>query len=92
MGTVRVQIVLSADEDAAIESEARRLGISKSEVIRRCVRPLVKASEPWVSPFEDLIGVIKDDGPTDTGRNHDEYLYPATGTEWTVSGLTLLPG
>lgn len=77
MGTVRVQILLSQDEDDAIESEARRLGISKSEVVRRCVSPLVKISEPWASPFEDLIGMIKDDGPTDMGRNHDEYLYPA---------------
>lgn len=75
--TVRVQILLSQDEDDAIEAEARRLGISKSEVVRRCVRPLVSAAEPWVSPFEDLIGIIKDDGPTDMGRNHDDYLYPA---------------
>lgn len=77
MGTVRVQILLSEDEDAAVESEARRLGISKSEVVRRCVSPLVKASEKWVSPFEDLFGMIKDEGPTDMGRNHDDYLYPA---------------
>lgn len=75
--TVRVQILLSQDEDDAIESEARRLGISKSEVVRRCVRPLVSAAEPWVSPYEDLIGIIKDGGPTDMGRNHDDYLYPA---------------
>ena len=75
--TVRVQILLSQDEDDAIEAEARRLGISKSEVVRRCVRPLVKVPERWVSPFEDLIGIIKDDGPTDMGRNHDDYLYPA---------------
>ena len=75
--TVRVQILLSQDEDDAIEAEARRLGISKSEVVRRCVRPLVKVPGPWVSPFEDLIGIIKDDGPTDMGRNHDDYLYPA---------------
>lgn len=76
MSTVRVQILLSEDEDDAIESEARRLGISKSEVVRRCVSPLVKATEAWVSPFEDLIGVIKDEGPADMGRNHDEYLHP----------------
>ncbi|MEO6045828.1 MAG: CopG family transcriptional regulator [Tepidiformaceae bacterium] len=75
--TVRVQILLSQDEDDAIEAEARRLGISKSEVVRRCVRPLVKVAEPWVSPYEDLIGIIKDGGPTDMGRNHDDYLYPA---------------
>lgn len=76
MSTVRVQILLSEDEDDAIESEARRLGISKSEVVRRCVSPLVKATEAWVSPFEDLIGVIKDEGPADMGRNHDDYLCP----------------
>jgi len=76
MSTVRVQILLSQDEDDAIESEARRLGISKSEVVRRCVSPLVKATEVWASPFEDLIGIIKDEGPADMGRNHDDYLYP----------------
>ncbi len=76
MGTVRVQVLLSKDKDDAIESEARRLGISKSEVVRRCVSPLVKTSKPTVSPFADLIGVIRDDGRTDMGRNHDDYLYP----------------
>ena len=76
MSTVRVQILLSEDEDNAIESEARRLRISKSEVVRRCVRPLLIPAEEWVSPFEDLIGIIKDDGPTDMGRHHDDYLYP----------------
>ena len=77
MTNVRVQILLSEDEAGAVEAEARRLGISKSEVVRRCVRPLVSAAEPWVSPYEDLIGIIKDGGPTDMGRNHDDYLYPA---------------
>ena len=76
VSTVRVQILLSEDEDNAIESEARRLRISKSEVGRRCVRPRLIPAEEWVSPFEDLIGIINDDGPTDMGRNHDDYLYP----------------
>ncbi len=75
--TVRVQILLSEEEDDAIECEARKLGISKSEVVRRQIRPLVAVPEDWVSPFEDLIGMFKsDEGPTDMGSNHDGYLYP----------------
>ena len=74
MSSVRVQILLSQDEDDAVESEARRLGISKSEVVRRCLRPLV-APEGTGSPFEDLIGIIDDDGPRDMAENHDAYLY-----------------
>ena len=77
MGSVRVEIRVSQEAADAIDTEARRLGISKSEVVRRCVRPLVTAAEPWVSPFEDLIGIIKDEGPTDMGKNHDYYLYQA---------------
>ena len=75
--TVRVQVLLSQDEDDALEAEARRLGISKSEVVRRCVRPLVKVPDSWVSPYEDLIGIIKDGRSTDMGLNHDDYLYQA---------------
>lgn len=76
MKTVRVQVLLSEEEDNAIESEARRLRISKSEVVRRSIRPLVPCPEGWVSPFEDLIGIMKDDGGvTDMARNHDHYLY-----------------
>ena len=51
---VRMEVRFSPDEMASITAKARRLGISKSEVVRRCVRPLVTAAEPWVSPFEDM--------------------------------------
>ena len=74
---VRMEVRFSPDEMASITAEARRLGISKSEVVRRCVRPLVKVPDPWVSPYEDVIGIIKAGGPTDMGRNHDDYLNPA---------------
>lgn len=74
---VRMEVRFSPDEMASITAKARRLGISKSEVVRRCLRSFVDVTEPWVSPYEDLIGIIKDGRPTDTGRNHDDYLYPA---------------
>ena len=74
---VRMEVRFSPDEMASITAEARRLGISKNEVVRRCLRSFVDVTEPWVSPFEDLIAIVKDDGPTDMGRNHDDYLYQA---------------
>ena len=74
---VRMEVRFSPDEMASITAEARRLGISKSEVVRRCLRSFADVTESRVSPFEDLIAIVKDDGPTDMGRNHDDYLNPA---------------
>jgi hypothetical protein len=81
---VRMQILLEEDERRAVEEEARRLGISMSEVIRRQVRPLALAEEPagydgeWPpkgDPFFALIGFVEGEGANDISIHHDTYLY-----------------
>ena len=86
MALVRMQILLDEDERRAVEDEARRLGVSMSEVIRRQVRPLARAEEqadydgewpPKDDPFFALIGKFESspDNPNDGSIHHDTYLY-----------------
>lgn len=86
MALVRMQILLEEGERRAVEDEARRLGISMSEVIRRHLRPLALAEEreayddewpPKDDPFFALIGKFESspDEPNDGSIHHDTYLY-----------------
>jgi len=78
MSMIRTQVLLTEDDLAAVRSEAKRLRISMSEVIRRQLRSLNSDSLPAVEedPFLALIGAFSDpDGPTDVSVNHDHYLY-----------------
>lgn len=78
LSMIRTQVLLTEDDLAAVRSEARRLGISMSEVIRRQLKPLKSDSSLPASedPFLALIGAFSDpDGPTDVSVNHDHYLY-----------------
>jgi hypothetical protein len=47
---IRTQISLSDREYRAAKREARRLGISLAELLRRALRPLIPADEsrPWM--------------------------------------------
>lgn len=73
MALVRVQVLIDEEENVALEREARRLRVSKSEVVRRSLRPLVGPCEE--DPMLALIGFLPPGGPPDVGRNHDHYLY-----------------
>ena len=73
MSLVRVQVLIEEEENEALSREARRLRVSKSEVVRRSLRPLVKPPEE--DPILQLIGFLPPGGPLDVGRNHDHYLY-----------------
>lgn len=76
MSLVRIQVLLSEAENAAVRLEAKRERVSVSEIIRRQVRPLVKdelASES--DPFFTMIGSVAEESATDLSTHHDTYLY-----------------
>jgi hypothetical protein len=70
----RLQISIEPELDLAVERRAEEEGLSKAEVIRRCVRERVK---PLPSIEEDplfkMFGTVSSD-PKDT-RTVDEVVY-----------------
>jgi len=70
----RTTILLPADLHRAAEREARELGLSLGELIRRRLAPSMQkgknatpaffARKPWT-----------DQGPSDLSVHHDQYLY-----------------
>lgn len=70
----RLQISIEPELDAAVERRANEKGLSKAEVIRRCVRARVKPLPPIEEdPFFKLCGTVSSD-PDDT-RTIDEVVY-----------------
>ena len=81
MVMVRLQILVTPEENAAVRLEAQRVGVSVSELIRRQLQPLVdpdvdRANDPLLA-LEGFLGPDPE-GITDGSVNHDKYLY---GTE-----------
>jgi hypothetical protein len=73
--TVRVQVLLGSEENEALCAEARRLGVSKSEVVRRALRELCEIETNPDDPLFSIIGMVKGPGPGDVSVRHDDYLY-----------------
>ena len=70
----RLQISIEPELDLAVERRAEEEGLSKAEVIRRCVRERVKPLPPIEEdPFFKLCGTVSSD-PSDT-RTIDEVVY-----------------
>jgi hypothetical protein len=70
----RLQISIEPDLDAAVERRAEEEGLSKAEVIRRCVRETVKPLPPMEEdPFFKLCGTVSSD--PDDKRTIDEVVY-----------------
>ncbi len=78
MGTVivtRVQILLSEEQDRRLEALARRLGASKSTLVREGVDSVLQRREPGNSDsLLDLVGQAGPIGRKDVSRRHDAYL------------------
>ena len=75
---IRTQVLLTEQDLAAVRCEAKRLGISMSEVVRRQLQSLKSGSSAagGEDPFFALVGAFSDPGgPTDVSANHDHYLY-----------------
>ena len=69
---IRTQISLSAEEYDAAKQEARRLGISLAELLRRSLRAVlpVDESKPWL-PYAGMV----ESGDADSSRNIDDVIY-----------------
>ena len=69
---IRTQISLSAEEYDAAKQEARRLGISLAELLRRSLRAVlpVDESRPWMG----YAGMVES-GDSKSSRKIDEVIY-----------------
>lgn len=70
----RLQISIEPELDAAVERRAEEEGLSKAEVIRRCVREKVRPLPPIEEdPFFKLLGTVE--GEPDSSLTVDEVVY-----------------
>jgi hypothetical protein len=69
---IRTQISLSEAEYAAAKREAKRLGISLAELLRRSLRTLLPADEarPWMR-YAGMVAT----GDPESSRRIDEIVY-----------------
>ncbi len=69
---VRTQISLTEEEYAAAKREARRLGISLAELLRRSLRHMLPADEQ--SPWMRYAGLIESGDPA-SSQTIDDLVY-----------------
>jgi hypothetical protein len=70
----RLQISIEPELDAAVERRAEEEGLSKAEVIRRCVREEIRPLPPIEEdPFFKLCGTVQ--GDRDSSTTIDEVVY-----------------
>jgi metal-responsive CopG/Arc/MetJ family transcriptional regulator len=70
----RLQISIEPELDAAVDRRAEEEGLSKAEVIRRCVREEIRPLPPIEKdPLFKMFGTVSSD-PNDT-RTIDEVIY-----------------
>ena len=69
---IRTQISLLEPEYEAAKAEAKRLGISLAELLRRSLRSVIPADEskPWMR----YAGMVESGDP-DSSRNIDDLIY-----------------
>ena len=70
----RLQISIEPELDAAVERRAEEEGLSKAEVIRRCVREEIRPLPPIEEdPFFKLMGSVE--GDPDSSLSVNEVVY-----------------
>jgi hypothetical protein len=70
----RLQISIEPDLDEAVERRAEEEGLSKAEVIRRCVRERVKPLPPLEEdPLYKLFGAVE--GDPDSSMTVNDVVY-----------------
>ncbi len=71
----RVQILLSEEQDRRLEALARRLGVSKSTLVREGVESVLQRREAGNGdPLLELVGQAGRIGRKDVSRRHDSHL------------------
>lgn len=81
----RLQISLDHELDEELDRAAREEGVSKAEIVRRCLREGVKPPLPALEedPFFGIFGIFGDnDGPTDVSENVDYWAYDLEYEKW----------
>jgi hypothetical protein len=75
----RLQISLEPELDRELGRTAASEGVSKAEIVRRCLRDGIEPLPPLEEdPFYKLIGSASGGGSNDA-ENHDEIIY---GPRW----------
>ena len=75
----RLQISLEPELDRELERAARVDGVSKAEIVRRCLREGIEPLPPLEEdPVFKLAGTFEGGGPNDA-ESHDEIIY---GPRW----------
>jgi hypothetical protein len=69
---IRTQISLTEQEYSAAKGEARRLGISLAELLRRSLRSLLPAED--TKPWMRFAGIVESGDPH-SSRRIDEVIY-----------------
>jgi Ribbon-helix-helix protein, copG family len=70
----RLQISIEPELDAAVERYADEEGLSKAEVVRRCVRNELRVLRPIEEdPFFKLMGTVE--GEPDSSMTIDDVVY-----------------
>lgn len=70
----RLQISIEPELDAAVEQRAEREGLSKAEVIRRCVREKIDPLPPiQEDPLYKLFGTVE--GEPDSSMTVNDVVY-----------------
>ena len=74
----RVQILLSEEQDRRLEALARRLGASKSTLVREGVESVLQRRESGTADaLLELVGQAGRAGRRDVSRRHDAFLADA---------------
>jgi len=72
---IRVQILLTEEQDLRLEKLARRLGTSKAKLVREGVEYVLQRKQgETVDPLLELVGQAGKVGRKDISRRHDAYL------------------
>ncbi len=75
----RLQISLEPELDRELGRAATSEGVSKAEIVRRCLRDGIDSLPPLEEdPIFDIIGAFSGPGGNDA-ENHDEIIYRS---EW----------
>lgn len=78
----RLQISLEPDLDEELARVARAEGVSKAEIVRRCLREEIEPLPPLEEdPFFKLIGSAEGGGRRDA-EDHDEIIYGPKHGPW----------
>jgi metal-responsive CopG/Arc/MetJ family transcriptional regulator len=75
----RLQISLEPELDRELDRAATAEGVSKAEIVRRCLRAEIEPLPPLEEdPIFGIIGAFSGPG-ADDAENHDEIIYRS---EW----------